>query len=432
MQVTIFRGSREVGGSCIEVQSGTTRIILDVGMPLFDENRDAFDGFALGRMTTAELEANGIAANVPGLFSGDRQPDAILLSHAHLDHVGLLKHTNPTIPVYASKGTSKMMLVGEVFANQARIPRDRFHELKPGKSVAIGSFVVTPFAVDHSIHGCLAFLIESDGKRLLYTGDLRLHGNRPAEHEAIIAAMSGSGLNALIVEGTHFGFDEGRVTTEAELQNQIASHVDDAVGLVLAAFSPQHMDRLRSFIHAANEAGRRFVADVYTAFVLHMASHDAKLDNPLARGGGRVYYPQSLCKKIKRKGTNQVYERFRDQEIRMAEIMETPEKSVMVFRPSMLGDFNDGFPDDTLCVYSTWHGYSYRSHWRGVQHALSSANGCIVHAHTSGHALSSDIVKFTPAISAKTIIPIHTFEPERFREHFDNVVVATDGQPINL
>lgn len=51
MQGNIFRGRKEVAGNYIEVQSATTRIILDVGMPLFDESREPHDAFALGRMS---------------------------------------------------------------------------------------------------------------------------------------------------------------------------------------------------------------------------------------------------------------------------------------------------------------------------------------------------------------------------------------------
>ena len=34
MKVCIHRGTQEVGGTCIEVESEGTRIVLDVGLPL--------------------------------------------------------------------------------------------------------------------------------------------------------------------------------------------------------------------------------------------------------------------------------------------------------------------------------------------------------------------------------------------------------------
>ncbi len=430
MQLTIFRGSSEVGGNCIEVQSGDTRIILDVGMPLFDENGQAHDGFTLGRMNTDELEAERIIPKVPGLFSGDDSPDAILLSHAHLDHVGLLKHTKPSIPVYASKGTSKMMLAGSVYANQQQLPRDRFREVEPERTFAIGDITVTAFPVDHSIHGCLSFLIEADRKRIFYTGDLRLHGRRQKEHERIIEALGNSDLDALIIEGTHFGFENGNEVTEVGLESEIIHHVDSAPGLILASFSPQNIDRLRSFIRAAEKTNRTFVADAYTAFVLHLVDSDARLENPLKSGTGRVYFPDNLKKKIERRGTNRANEIYRDSEITMAEILEDPQNYVMVFRTSMSADFDGKFPLKTLCLYSTWQGYSERPDWQEVIDALEFTGGELIHVHTSGHALSSDIVNFTRAINAKRIIPIHSFEPQTFNEHFSNVTVSEDGHSI--
>jgi ribonuclease J len=41
-------------------------------------------------------------------------------------------------------------------------------------------------------------------------------------------------------------------------------------------------------------------------------------------------------------------------------------------------------------------------------------------------------VEFTKAMNAKTIIPIHSFEPETFKEHFENVTIATDGETIQI
>src|ERR1022692_1131971 len=34
MRVCIHRGTKEIGGTCVEIESGGTRIVLDVGLPL--------------------------------------------------------------------------------------------------------------------------------------------------------------------------------------------------------------------------------------------------------------------------------------------------------------------------------------------------------------------------------------------------------------
>jgi len=43
MQLTIHRGNNEKGGSCIELQSGSSRILLDFGVPLLNTNGKAFN-----------------------------------------------------------------------------------------------------------------------------------------------------------------------------------------------------------------------------------------------------------------------------------------------------------------------------------------------------------------------------------------------------
>jgi len=34
LNITIHRGTREIGGTCIEIVHGNNRIVLDIGMPL--------------------------------------------------------------------------------------------------------------------------------------------------------------------------------------------------------------------------------------------------------------------------------------------------------------------------------------------------------------------------------------------------------------
>ncbi len=43
MKIIIHRGTHEIGGSCVEIRSKKSRILIDIGMPLVKENGDRFD-----------------------------------------------------------------------------------------------------------------------------------------------------------------------------------------------------------------------------------------------------------------------------------------------------------------------------------------------------------------------------------------------------
>src|SRR5690242_16922853 len=104
MKLTIHRGTHEIGGNCIELATDRSRIVLDVGMPLFNHDREPHDTAELRRQSSDQLRKNQILPRVPGLFEDGPKVDAILISHAHEDHTGLIRHSRPEIPIYASVG----------------------------------------------------------------------------------------------------------------------------------------------------------------------------------------------------------------------------------------------------------------------------------------------------------------------------------------
>ena len=300
MQLTIYRGSREIGGNCVEIRAGSSRIVVDIGIPLFDADGGPFDAKVLEGKTTEQLLASGILPAVPGLFAPGPVPDAILLSHAHLDHTGFVDRAHREIPVYATTGTSKMMHAGAIFARGVELPRERFRELTPGQAVSIGSFRVTAFPVDHSVFGSAALLIEADGKTILYSGDLRLHGRKPGMAQRLWDALQGKTVDVLVMEGTHLGMRESDSPNEFELEEEIFRHVRARAGLVLASFSPQHLDRLVAFIRVAIRTHRVFVADVYTPYVMHLIALDS-IPKPRREDGILVFYPSRLAASLKRR-----------------------------------------------------------------------------------------------------------------------------------
>jgi ribonuclease J len=160
---------------------------------------------------------------------------------------------------------------------------------------------------------------------------------------------------------------------------------------------------------------------------MHLLQNEISLPQPESDGLVRVYVPIGLRESNPHSGKAKQIERFLDSEITMAEICDQPEQFLMVFRASMLDDFGDQFPGAARCLYSRWHGYLEQPEWKTAKEKLTSVNGDLFEVHTSGHMLSADIVSLIKKMNPKTVIPVHTFEPEQFKKHFDNVVQIQDG-----
>jgi ribonuclease J len=433
VKITIHRGTHEIGGNCVEIATGESRIILDVGMPLFNLDREPHDTAALRRRTTAQLRQSGVLPNVPGLFDeSNSRPDAILLSHAHEDHTGLLGHSHPDIPIYASVGTSKMMLAGAKFAGQPTLPRDRHRDLTSGHPVQIGEFTITPYSVDHSIYGGQAFLIEAADKTVLYSGDLRLHGRKPGMHRALVEAVKSRSIDLLLMEGTQIGHLAHRGSNEYDLEDQIVESIHSAPGLVLASFSPQHIDRLVGFLRATKKTGRVFVADAYTAFVMHLIASETPIPRPELTNWVKVFFPKFFEESFRRKKLETFFSLISPARIGMDEIRSDPSRYVMLFRPSMIdSDFGGRLPNLSTCLYSRWSGYLEQTEWQATKMNLQEVSGDLIEVHTSGHIYHDDIIEFVGQINAKSVIPIHTFEPERFLQHFQNAMLLQDGETWN-
>ena len=77
MKLISHRGAREVGGNCIEISSKNSTIILDFGLPLNFSFDDKIHDFLPQPL-------------VNQIIQNKKTVDAILLSHPHIDHYGLI------------------------------------------------------------------------------------------------------------------------------------------------------------------------------------------------------------------------------------------------------------------------------------------------------------------------------------------------------
>lgn len=433
MKLTIHRGSREIGGSCIEVAHCNTRIILDIGMPLVDADGASLEFGKFRNKPLPELQTMGILPQVKGLYknSSDKSIGAVLISHAHLDHYGLLEHIDESIPVYAGEGTKRIFHINSIFLGQ----KDLVNPIKPivsGKSFEVGSLKVTPYLMDHSAFDSYAFVIQGGGKSVIYTGDFREHGRKAKAFEYFLK-LAPKRADALLLEGSVLGREDKETLTEADIQKKTTDILKRTDNIVFVYPSSQNVDRLVTFYKAASEAKRLFVIDVYTANVLDILKDTPgvnKLPHPSAQYGNiRVYFPRGVCKTLEAAGRENLLAKFRDYVIRYKEMSENRNKILMTVRPSAMSYMSkingiEGAP----VLYSMWEGYKEDDTFKKFKSFLEQRDMPLMSLHTSGHASIETLKRVSETLLPKKLIPIHTFHPDKYVGLFENVEFHNDGE----
>ncbi len=432
MQIIIYRGTKEIGGTLVELKTGGSRILIDAGYPLFLNNKPIEDEISL--YPYDKLLEVGVLPNIKGLYGWDLPGfDAVIISHAHIDHYGLLHYIHPTIPVYLSKGTRKIIDISALFMLSAQPPTGTC-EFTMYKPFQIGVFRIMPFLMDHSAFDAAAFEISDNEKTIIYTGDFRGHGRKAVCLDRFIDKAK-KGADALLTEGTMFGRQDDEVMTEQELEDRLVKKIKDFKGPVLFQSSSQNIDRLVSFYRTASRLDRVFVVDVYTANVLYELRQlgNNHLPYPSREYPNiKVFYPYRLTQKIFNKIGEEYAKRFSPFYLPKDKLKKEQNNIVMAVRPSMRMDIEITGLKNGLFVYSLWRGYCDSEYQKEFENYLDRSGFTADVLHTSGHATVTDIRRVITVLEPKQVIPIHTMVPDSFIGLSENVALKEDGKAFNI
>ncbi len=430
MQIIIHRGTKEIGGSCVELKTDNTRVLIDFGMPLVNPNKEPFDAKILANKSIEDLKALKILPDVKGLYKNeDREVDAILISHSHPDHYGLLNYVYPDIPIYMSQGAKELIEISNIFTpNKLNKINSKIIDSK--KPFSIGDIRITPYTVDHSAFDALAFLLEADGKRLFYSGDFRGHGRKSKLFGKMVSKPP-KHVDCLLMEGSTLGREEQLYRDEIAVQNRIEEILKAADNITFFFASSQNIDRIVSAYKACLKTGRLFVIDIYTAYVLDRLSSVSKHIPQFDWRNVSVKFYKNQADILAKKVSEKLLYRYNSKKIEMPEINEKKNRILMLARynsifPRIIKSINN--PVGAKIIFSMWEGYlsdEFKEY--------CSKNGLIIEqVHSSGHAKPEDLKSFASAVNPKKLIPIHTFEAERYPALFQNVKLLKDKEVFTL
>lgn len=466
-KITFYGGVDEVGGNKILLEDNGTRIFLDFGKG-FSRRAKFFEEYLRPRPANGLLDfvEMGIVPDVPGIYREDllemagrkaegHTVDAVLVSHAHADHVDYISFLHRDIPVFMGNTCQALLK-----AIQERAPRDferevldfiprpskrgakpvdrKIETFRSGRKFKIGSLEIHPIHVDHSIPGAYGLIIYTSAGAVVYTGDIRLHGARPEMTKEFVSEAKAAKPVALICEGTRIADDfheesEPRVYSEA---NSLVSTHPDAP--IFADFNFKDMDRLRTFYRVAVHCGRKLVVKLKDCYYLKQMSKDPNLgipnydDKEIA-----IYKPKQVSGTYSDGdyyGEDAKFASMPNAKT-AAEISKNPGKYLCAFGYFGFAALIDMKPlPGSLYIDSASEPYNEEMvlSQERVDNWLERFGMERHQIHCSGHAKARDLFHVVKEIDSAMLFPIHTEHPEMFVRATRKMTVVEENREYVL
>lgn len=492
--ITFYGGVHEIGGNKFLVEDKGTRIFLDFGMEMGKVN-SYFSEFAQPRDLNGmgDLFEFGLLPRLEGLyrqdyakhmgFGGEEDTsfDAVLLTHAHVDHASYIHYLRPEIPIYCSEATKLIMQALQetsaggdefiTFKEKFQIYENKKGQMSRGdgeeyqrprkisvfenlKKFNIDSVEIEPLSVDHSIPGVSGFILHTSKGSISYTADIRFHGRRKLDSEKFVERCGTSDVDVMLCEGTRV--TETFSKTEFDVEDDVKNIVKKTKNLVVCTYPTRDLDRLVSFYNAAKETGRDLVIDLKQAYLLNLFQKSDHWKSVFPRSDDKIikiYVPKKSWGLIDKditywteKQLLQDYKKweqefldyenaidYRDVSAHQKEMMfycnDYQLQQLIDVRPnegssyirSSTEPFDDEMVFDDLRV----------KRWL-VHFGLLSKENQWNHTHVSGHGSGDQIKEVIEGSKSKTLVPIHTEHEEYHEKWHKNVMRVEPNGSLEL
>ena len=491
--ITFYGGVHEIGGNKFLVEDKGTKIFLDFGMQMGKTNQ-YFAEFVNPRTCNGmgDLFEFGLLPKLKGMyrkdyakhmdFGGNEDTDinAIVLTHAHVDHAAYIHYLRPEIPIFCSEATKLIMQAFQdtgsteeyiIFKENFKLNRKdngevsrcrssdnklvrKINSFTEPKKFSVDSIEVEPIYVDHSLPGVCGFIFHTSKGSIAYTGDIRSHGRREPATRDFVEKCRNSDIDILLCEGTRIAEEFSQ--TELDVENNVRSIIQRTKNLVICTYPTRDLDRLLSFYNAAKESGRELVIDLKQAYILKLFNQSEYLKGTYPSPSDskiKIYKPKKSwglidkdinfwTKKILLGDYDNWADEFIDYENSIDHRDVTSNQKEFVFYCSdfQLQELIDVRPkEDSVYIRSSTEPFDddMRLDQERVKRWLLHF-GLIKkevdwnHIHVSGHGSGDQIKKIIEGSNSKILVPVHTEHEEFHKKWHSNVKEVQLNESITL
>ncbi|HYA29445.1 MAG TPA: ribonuclease J [Acidobacteriota bacterium] len=246
LRIIPLGGLGEFGLNMMLIEYGDAAIAVDCGLMFPDANL---------------LGIDLVIPDISYLLEDSDKLKAIVLTHAHEDHVGalpyILKHLD--VPIYGTRLTLGL-LANKLKEHELEDNADA-REITAGEPWDIAPFRLEGIRVTHSLMDCLALAIETPVGTIIHTGDFKID-NTPMEGEMFdfqrFAAYGEKGVLLLLSDSTNVE-RPGYTPSERDVGTNLEQIIQHSGGKVLVSTFSSSIPRIQQVIDISERCERRVV-----------------------------------------------------------------------------------------------------------------------------------------------------------------------------
>ena len=246
LRIVPLGGLGEFGSNMLALEWGDSVIAVDCGVM-----------FPSPELLGIDL----VIPDVSYLEEQGKTPRAIILTHAHEDHIGALPYILQRfqVPVYGTRLT--LGFLRHKLREHRLEQSTELVEIVPGERFSVGPFTIEGIPVTHSLVNCIALAIETPIGVVIHTGDFKID-NTPMAGESFdfhrFAAYGDKGVLLLLSDSTnveHAGSTPSERTVGQGLQGIFSA----SPGRIFVATFASHIPRIQQVAELATDFGRKLV-----------------------------------------------------------------------------------------------------------------------------------------------------------------------------
>lgn len=252
VRILSIGGTGVFGMNCLLIQSNQSRLLVDCGV-CFPSDTD--------------LGVDLITPDFSLLESAP--PEALLVTHAHEDHIGAIPYLIQAIqshygkyklPIYGSDFT--LALIKRRLDEHDLNKCVEFNIVHAKETKTFHDIDVEFIDVCHSIPGSFAFAFQTPVGRIIHSGDWRIDNTPMVGAKTNLArfeALGDEGIRLFLSDSTNVEVDNDSITSELDVFNDIQKCIKQAQGRIFITLFASNIGRLQSIIYAAANTGRKLV-----------------------------------------------------------------------------------------------------------------------------------------------------------------------------